>query len=136
MKNSVKSFEARQNMNVTIRKREEKNIQHGYKAICISEDGKLCELVDLRIGNTDATAYTCVWINDTDHKTYAYGSGKASGYGYHRTSAAAESAFLSAGMSFNQSFGGCGDTMMREAVQAAGEYLANGATVYVIEFYG
>lgn len=136
MKNTVKTFNAQQNINATIREREEKNIQHGYKAIYISEDGKMRELVDLRIGQTDTTAYACVWLHVAGYGTYACGSGKAGGYGYHRSSAAAEGAFRSAGMTFNQSFGGCGDSMMREAVQAAGEYLANGAPVYVVEFYG
>ena len=136
MKITVKSFEAHQNMNTTIREREERNIRHGYKAICISEDGKLRELVDLRIGQTDATAYACVWLHVAGYGTYAHGSGRAGGYGYHRASAAAESAFCSAGMTFNVSFGGCGDTMMREAVQASGEYLSDGAPVYVVEFYG
>ena len=136
MTNSVKFFEAQQNMSVTIREREENNIKRGYKAICISEDGKLRELVDLRIGQTASTAYACVWLHVAGYGTYAYGSGKAGGYGYHRSSAAAEDAFRSAGMMFNQSFGGGGDSMTREAVQAAGEYLADGAPVYVVEFYG
>lgn len=136
MTNSVKSFVAQQNMNATIREREENNIKRGYKAICISEDGKLRELVDLRIGQTDTTAYACVWLHVAGYGTYAHGSGKAGGYGYHRSSAASEEAFYSAGMTFNQSFSGCGDSMTREAVQAAGEYLANGAPVYVVEFYG
>lgn len=136
MKNTVKNFDAHQNMNTTIREREEKNIQHGYKAICISEDGKLQEVVDLRIGQTSSTAYACVWLHVAGYGTHACGSGKAGGYGYHRSSAAAESAFRSAGMTFDVSFGECGDSMMREAVKAAGEYLANGAPVYVVEFYG
>lgn len=136
MTNTVKSFKAQQKINATIREREERNIRHGYKAICISEDGKLRELVDLRIGKTDATAYACVWLHVAGYGTHAYGSGKASGYGYHRASAAAESAFRSAGMMFDQSFGGRGDTMTREAVQAAGEYLSNSAPVYVVEFCG
>lgn len=136
MTNTVKSFEAHKKINATIREREERNIRHGYKAICISEDGKLQELVDLRIGQTDATAYACVWLHVAGYGTYAYGSGKAGGYGYHKSSAAAEAAFRSAGMIFNQSFSGCGDSMTHEAVQAAGEYLSNGAQVYVVEFYG
>lgn len=129
----VKSFKAKQNMSATIREREEKNINRGYKAICISEDGKLCELVDLRIGQTDTTAYACVWFYSNG---CAYGSGKAGGYGYHRASAAAESAFRAAGMVFDSGFGGCGDSATREAMQAAGEYLSNGIPVHVVEFYG
>ena len=136
MEITVKSFEAKTKINATIREREERNIRNGYKAICISEDGKLLELVDLRIGQTDATAYACVWLHVVGYGTCAHGSGKAGGYGYHRSSAAAESAFRSAGMVFNQSFSGCGDSMTREAVKAAGEYLSNGKPVFVVEFYG
>lgn len=132
MGNTVKSFEAKQNMSATIREREEKNIKRGFKAISI-DNGKMRELVDLRIGQTDTTAYACVWMYNNG---CAYGSGKAGGYGYHRASAAAESAFRSAGMVFTSGFGGCGDSAIREAVQAAGEYLSNGAPVYVVEFYG
>ena len=136
MENTVKSFEAKQNMSATIRDREEKYIKRGYKAVCI-DNGEMRELVDLRIGRTDTTVYACVWLSGINHlNCWAYGSGKAGGYGYHRASAAAESAFRAAGMVFDSGFSGCGDSATREAVQAAGEYLSNGLPVYVVEFYG
>ena len=92
---------------------------------------KMIELVDLRIGATASTAYACVWFKSFNK--WAYGSGKAGGYGYDKGSAAAEAAFRAAGM-VTSGFGGTGCN--REAVKAAGEYLSNGKPVFVVEFYG
>ena len=133
MEITVKSFEPKEAMSAYIRDQEAKHLCKGFKAVTFDGE-KMTELVDLRIGATASTAYACVWFK-SDNK-WAYGSGKAGGYGYDKGSAAAEAAFRSAGMVFNQSFGGCGDTMTREAVQAAGEYLSDGAPVFVVEFYG
>lgn len=130
MKITVKSFEPQENMNVYIRDQEAKHLCKGYKAVTFDGE-KMVELVDLRIGATASTAYACVWFNG--EKKWAYGSGKAGGYGYDKGSAAAESAFHAAGM-VTSGFGGTGCN--REAVQAAGEYLSNGKPVFVVEFYG
>lgn len=129
MKITVKSFEPKEEMSAYIRDQEAKHLCKGFKAVTFDGE-KMTELVDLRIGATASTAYACVWFNG---KKWAYGSGKAGGYGYEKGSAAVEAAFLAAGM-VTSSFGGTGCN--REAVQAAGEYLANGAPVYVVEFYG
>lgn len=130
MEITVKSFEPQENMNAYIRDQEAKHLYKGYKAVTFDGE-KIIELVDLRIGVTASTAYACVWFNG--EKKWAYGSGKASGYGYDKGSAAAESAFRSAGM-ITSDFGGTGCN--REAVQAAGEYLNNDKPVFVVEFYG
>ena len=129
----VVNFEAKENMNVTIREREEKNIYYGMKAVCFDGE-KMRELVDLRIGATQSMHYACVWIHGD--KKWAYGSGKAGGYGYDRASAAAESAFRAAGVKFDGAFGSCGMTITKEAVKAMGEHLSNGLPVFVVEFYG
>lgn len=130
MEITVKSFEPQENMNAYIRDQEAKHLCKGFKAIAIDGE-KLVELVDLRIGATASTAYACVWFKGADK--WAYGSGKASGYGYDKGSAAVESAFRAAGM-VTSGFGGTGCN--QEAVQAAGEYLSNGKPVFVVEFYG
>lgn len=129
---NVISFEPKQNMNRTIRDREEKHIYRGYKVVCI-DGGDLRTLVEVRIGTTDSAHYACIWL---DGKEWAYGSGKAGGYGYERASVAVENAFHSAGMRFDTAFGGYGRLMMEEAIKAAGEYLNNGKIVYVVDFYG
>lgn len=129
---------------LTDREREEKNgLGHGYKAIMIKE-GKVEDLVDLRISSTSSAAYAVVWlyspkVKDKDGQKirdafWNNGSGRAGGYGYHRQSAAAESAFSRAGVQLSQGIGGCGDQAIREAVQAVGKALApKGARVFVVE---
>ena len=130
MEITVKSFEPQEKMNTYIRDQDAKHLCKGYKAVTFNGE-KMVELVDLRIGATASTAYACVWFKSTNK--WACGSGKAGGYGYDKGSAAAEEAFLAAGM-VTSNFGGTGCN--REAVQAAGEYLSDGKPVFVAEFYG
>lgn len=120
-------------------------LDHGYKAVMIR--GKELEsLVELRISSTSSAAYACAWlyspkVKDKDGHTvkdafWNSGSGRAGGYGYHRQSAAAESAFTRAGVKLSEAIGGRGDQAIREAVEAAGKALApKGARVYVVEMY-
>ena len=129
----VINFEAKENMTATTRDRVAAHLSRGYKAITITENGKMFELVYVRIGATDSTCYACVWIHGADK--WAYGGGKAGGYGYHKASAALAEAFVKAGVKFDESFSGCGNEAMKEAVKAVAEYIAN-SPVYVVEFYG
>ena len=126
------------------REREEKNgLARGYKAVYM-DAGKLVDLVDLRIAFTSSgTPYACVWCyqpgefakNDMGGG-WNSGSGTAGGYGYHKGSAAVESAFRAAGIKFNSEVGGCGWERVKDAVQAAGEMLIdNSAPGYVVEMY-
>lgn len=126
------------------REREEKNgLARGYKAVYM-DAGKLVDLVDLRIAFTSSgTPYACVWCyqpgefakNDMGG-CWNSGSGTAGGYGYHKGSAAVESAFRAAGIKFNSEVSGCGWERVKDAVQAAGEMLIdNSAPVYVVEMY-
>lgn len=135
--NTVKSFSPREDIKASDRDRTAKHIRKGFKAVCAA-DGRLYDLVDLRIGQTDMTAYACVWAHRFSGGDWAYGSGRAGGYGYDRTSAAAEAAFRAAGVTMSEGFGGAGDSMTREAVLALGKYLAPGLenSVYVVDFYG
>ena len=129
MEITVKSFEPKEAMNAYIRDQEAKHLYKGLKAVTFDGE-KMIELVDLRIGATASTAYACVWFKSVNK--WAYGSGKAGGYGYDKGSAAAEAAFRAAGMVTSGFGAGCN----REAVKAAGEYLSNGKPVFVVEFYG
>ena len=133
----VKNFTPREDIKASDRDRTAKHIRKGFKAVCAA-DGRLYELVDLRIGQTDTTAYACVWLHRYSGGAYAYGSGRAGGYGYDRSSAAAEAAFRAAGVTMTEGFGGAGDQMTREAVFALGRYLAPGLEdqIHVVEFYG
>lgn len=78
-------------------------------------DGKK-EVVNLRIYGTGARNYACVWVKSPAH--VVNGSGWAGGYGYHRPSAAAEEAFRAAGFTFDEHFGGCGESAMQDAAIA------------------
>ncbi len=79
--------------------------------------------VTLRIYGTQARNYACVWISERKAGIYASGSGMAGGYGYHRSSAAAEAALRSAGVTLSDHIGGVGDAAMREAVKAVAHHL-------------
>lgn len=113
------------------REREEKNgLARGYKAVYM-DAGKLVDLVDLRIAFTSSgTPYACVWCYQPGEFAkngmggcWNSGSGTAGGYGYHKGSAAVESAFRAAGIKFNSEVCGCGWERVKDAVQAAGEML-------------
>lgn len=98
----------------------------------VFDNGKFREAVTLRLYATDARIYACVWM----YSPYTAGSDYAGGYGYHRASAAAESAFHHAGITFDEGFGGRGDSAMREAVAAACEMQFPGLPYTVVEAYG
>jgi hypothetical protein len=92
-------------------RKENAGLYKGYKAI--TPEGKT--LLDLRIYYPNSVAYSCLWVPCNDH---ASGSGKAGGYGYHKTSAAAAEAFEKAGYSLNEGVSGRGDGAILEAIQA------------------
>lgn len=143
MENKVIAFNPAQDMPRVYRDREEKHFYTGYKVVCISEGG-MVELVDARLGATDSCHYASVWLdcfysneNFACENGRAYGAGKAGGYGYHRASAALDSALRRAGMKFNIGCSGMGESMMQDCLLAAGEYLKpEGAKVYLVECYG
>lgn len=128
------------------RDRQYKNgLDHGYKAVMI-QGKELESLVEIRIGSTASAAYACAWlyspkVKDKEGHTvkpsfWNSGSGRAGGYGYHRQSAAAESALSRAGVELSEAIGGRGDQAIRDAVEAVGKALApKGARVFVVEMY-
>lgn len=77
-------------------------------------DAQLRPIVTLRIYESNTKTYCCVWVNMVG----ASGSAAAGGYGYHKASQAAESAFSAAGITFDQHWGGSGDYAIEEAVRA------------------
>lgn len=143
MENKVISFVPSQNMPSSYRERQEKHFYNGYKVVTIVND-EMVELVDARLGATNNCHYASVWLNMRycDNNYYnncgsARGAGKAGGYGYHRASAALESAFSRAGMCFEDGCSCKGESAMRECLLAAGEYLKpEGAKIYLVECYG
>lgn len=143
MENKVISFNPSQDMPAIYRERQEKHFYNGYKVVTIVND-KMITLVDARLGATANCHYASVWLNTCYYNNECYnkfgfarGAGKAGGYGYHRASAALESAFSRAGMRFSVGCSGMGESAMRNCLMCAGEYLKpEGAKVYLVECYG
>lgn len=143
MENKVVSFMPAQDMPRAYRDREEKHFYTGYKVVTIVND-EMIELVDARLGATENCHYAVIWLNCFySNENFAYengracGAGKAGGWGYHRESAALESAFHRAGMHFTVGCSGMGESAMRDCLLAAGECLKPVNTkVYLVKCYG
>ena len=63
-------------------------------------DGKLCSIVTARCymgrSSSASVVYACLWVHGKD--VYTSGRGQAGGWGYHKESAAIDSAIRSAGI--------------------------------------
>ncbi len=100
--------------------RKEKNFHTQYTGIAIlggiNGIPTAKEAVTLRIYYTEARAYCCVWLHGFD--LWQKGAAYAGGYGYHRGSAAAAYALQNVGVKLSESIDGCGDSAIRNAVEA------------------
>jgi len=98
-------------------------------------DGKFAELVTVRwkmARSGSGTQYCAVFFSGLPE--YRVGYAKAGGYGYHKASAAFESACLSAGVTFDKGVGGVGDSAVREALLALGRAIVGeGVPLTVVE---
>ncbi len=63
-----------------------------------------------------STVYASIWVNAPDIHTS--GKGRASGYGYHKASAAIGDAISSAGITLDADISGVGDGAICEALKA------------------
>ena len=79
------------------------------------------EVAEVRIYGTQAKNYACIWIHAKGK--YYSGGGNAGGYGYHRPSAAMESALANAGITLSDSISGVGESGMESALLAIGKAL-------------
>ena len=73
-------------------KHRKDTLYEAYRVI----DSDFKTVVDCRVYGSGSTAYACLWVFGKG-EFYAKGSGKASGWGYHKTSAAVDDAIDSAG---------------------------------------
>lgn len=87
--------------------------------------------ITLRIYSTISTTYVCLWIFGKG----ASGSGKATGYGYHRASSAAEQAIKSAGITLSEPIDARGDSAIKSALSAIAEHLGY-KKYYIHEAHG
>ena len=69
-----------------------------------------------------STVYASIWIDTPCY--HSGGKGKASGYGYHKESAAIGAAIESAGITLDQSIDGVGDAAIEEALKAIAQALS------------
>ena len=76
--------------------------------------------------------HCCMWVHDSSTDTHLSGSGWACGCGYHKTSAAIDEAFSSAGIEMQRSFGGCGDSPVRVAIAALMKALGYRKNQYIV----
>lgn len=75
------------------------------------------ETVVLRLYGTNKI-YACLWVNDSRRNLYVMGGGNASGYGYHKASAAAQEAFDDAGIKLALPIDGRGNDAIEPALKA------------------
>lgn len=111
----------RKGMNPNHRKEQHYCESYLGLAIVASDAGQpeIKEVTELRIYQTNATAYACIWVYSPTF--YTRGSGQASGYGYHRASTAAEYAIQAAGIDLSEPISGRGDSAIVEAIGAITE---------------
>lgn len=97
-------------------------------------DGKIKEVVTIRIYGTNSRSYCAAWVY-TGHDCKS-GTAYAGGYGYHRASAAMEQALYNAGIDLGERISGCGDSAMTRAVESIARAVYPSAQVIdVIEAY-
>ena len=82
-------------------------------------DGAIKELAECRLymsnSRSSSRITSILWVNGDN---YACGSGHADGYGYHKPSAAVESAINAAGFELSEHIGGCGEQAMTDGLKA------------------
>lgn len=108
--------------------RKENHFQGEYKVMTIEGD-KIKEIISCRTYGTQAANYACLWVMGDSFKS---GSGSASGYGYHRVSAAIQEAIQEAitnsGYILHNkdgketSISGVGNSAIEEALLSIAEY--------------
>lgn len=127
---TVNFTESRKAFNPNYRKN---NLSHQLSGVAVV-DGKIKEVITVRIYNTDSRAYCAAWVY-TGHDCKS-GTAYAGGYGYHRASAAMEEALYNAGVDLGEHISGCGDSAMSRAVEAITRAVYPDAQIVdVIEVY-
>lgn len=89
----------------------------------VAFDGKQQrEVAQVRVHHTrnKGANYCSVWVNDGKRGRWYAGHGQASGFGYHRSSAAMAAALDSAGIKLSSPIDGVGEGAMRDALMAIG----------------
>ena len=118
MDNYVKGFIPARRINISHRK--EGNAFYSFSLIDLDK-GEESAVLRLYNSASGSRNYACLWI--TREPFYANGSGYAGGYGYHRPSAAAQQAFIGAGVALAEPIDGRGDEAIRGAMLALAAHM-------------
>ena len=130
--NVVTSFEAPKKDCFVKSFRKENKLHAAYSLIDIKGERVL---IDLRLYYPSETCYCCVWLKTPDNWVSA--SDRATGYGYHKESAAAGEALRKCGFQFKEGIDGRGDEAIVSALYAIGVYLGYSIdNLIVIKAYG
>ena len=98
--------------------RDNQALLHQYAVLAETENG-IREIVIARLYASlrpGTNRITCILWTNGGHNANA--SGWASGYGYHKGSAALSDALSNAGIELSEDIAGCGERAMREALLA------------------
>lgn len=116
--------------------RKDNGLLYEFAVMAVMPDYKIENPVVCRIYGTSSHKrnYACLWTYDRRNGNYVSraGSGWAGGYGYHRPSAAAESAFHNAGIDLDEAIGGRGDSAIKEACMAVAREVCPDAVTYYL----
>lgn len=100
----------------------EKETVSSYNVIAVVK-GRPVDVITCRVymgrSRNSSTVYATVWLHGKEY--HASGSGQAGGYGYHKESAAVDTALRMAGVKLSRSIHGTGET--REALEATARAL-------------
>lgn len=104
--------------------------KHFSKQISIVDPSTGAQTVVARFYEGPTVTYACVWVHGgTSH---GHGGGSAGGYGYHKESAALETAIANAGMSLENPIGGRGESAMEEALLAIAQAATRKRKFFVV----
>lgn len=103
--------------------RKEKHFTESYEVVTFDAKRGFNNPITLRVYSTNSKVYVCVWVNahaagKRKESVHVSGSGSAGGYGYHRSSAAAQEALSNAGFTFDENISGRGNDAILSALNA------------------
>ena len=105
------------NESINANHRKDDKFSQEIDGFVLLPDNKIKNAVCLRFYETQSRTYACLW-GFGNNEQYPAGSGWAGGYGYHKGSAAADTAFRAAHVTLSEPIDGRGYEAVQEAVEA------------------
>ena len=114
MENKIKKLESKNG----IKGKQHRKENGFYQQYSLVDIGRKKEIMVVRFYATNTRVYCCIWgLHDLQFS----GSGYAGGYGYHKPSAAMQSALDSAGVVMERSIDGVGDSAIEGVLNSFGQ---------------